>query len=296
MNKISNPMPYDFMVKHTPQQAWIKGKGVFLWLAFFFSEIGAGIYFVSLFLNLPPGWLFGWLLTLVVGGGVHIAYLGKPQRGILMLLKPAKSELSRGLWVMVCFALAGFFQVAPVLFPGLPWTGTDTILKVIMGILCILLMTHGFLTMSVIRAIPLWNTSMMIPLSVVSGIWVGSQIVVIISVLATKDVNLAEIWARWSLFGLMVSLGIFMQGALQSTTAARASIMSILAGEWSTPFYVGVVGIGMVIPLIITLAIWGTDMGSVNLGILLVRGVCVVTSDLMLRYAIMKNAYYSPLI
>ena len=54
-------MPYDFMVKHTPQKAWIQGKGVLLWLAFFFSEIGAGIYLVSLFLNVPQGWLFGWL-------------------------------------------------------------------------------------------------------------------------------------------------------------------------------------------------------------------------------------------
>ncbi|MFH1951572.1 MAG: nitrite reductase, partial [Pseudomonadota bacterium] len=51
----------EWMVTYTPQEEWIEGKGKFLWLAFFFSEIGAGIYFVSLFMNFPTGWLVGWL-------------------------------------------------------------------------------------------------------------------------------------------------------------------------------------------------------------------------------------------
>ncbi len=67
-------MPYGFLVEHTPQEAWIKEKGALLWLAFFFSEFGDRIYFISLFLNLPPGWLFGLLLTLVAGEGHHRSY------------------------------------------------------------------------------------------------------------------------------------------------------------------------------------------------------------------------------
>ncbi|MBW2000805.1 MAG: DMSO reductase, partial [Deltaproteobacteria bacterium] len=54
-------MEYEWMVKYTPQREWIEGQGFLLCLAFFFSEIGSGIYFVSLFLNLKAGWLVGWL-------------------------------------------------------------------------------------------------------------------------------------------------------------------------------------------------------------------------------------------
>ena len=53
----SKLMGYERLTKPTPQEEWIQGKGLLLWLAFFFSEIGAGIYFVSLFLNFRPGWI-----------------------------------------------------------------------------------------------------------------------------------------------------------------------------------------------------------------------------------------------
>lgn len=296
MNKVSSLKPYDFMVKHTPQEAWIRGKGVFLWLAFFFSEIGAGIYFVSLFLNIRPGWLIGWLLTLLVGGSVHLLYLGKPSRVLLMFLQPARSELSRGLWVILFFAVLGFIQVAPIVVPWLPWTGNSVTLKVIIGIVCILLITHGFLTMSMVRAIPIWNSSMMVPFSVVSGIWVGSQCTVLLSYFFGQDVSLAEIWARWSFFGFIAFLGVFLLGTTQSSPTARISVKRILAGEWSNRFYIGVVAIGIAIPMIITLSVWGKNINSVNIWVLTLRCICIAIGDLMMRYGIMKNAYYSPLI
>lgn len=296
MDKTPNFMPYEFMVKYTPQDAWIKGKGILLWLAFFFSEAGAGIYLVSLFLNFRTGWILGWLLTLVVGGGLHVLYLGKPMRVIYMFLKPTKSELSRGLWVILFFSILGFIQVAPVVVSALPWTGTGQVLKTIMGIICILIITHGFLTMSIVKALPVWNSSMMVPLAVISGIWVGSQVAVLMTDLLGQNLNLAEIWARWSLLGFIAFLGIFLLGAAHSSTSAQVSIKRLLAGEWSIPFYIGVVAIGIVIPLIITIAAWESDLNSIHSGVLLLRCLCVVIGDLMMRYGIMKNALYPPLI
>ena len=78
--------PYEFMVSYTPQKQWIEKKGVLLWLAFFFIELGAGMFFVaSLFGNLPAMSL-GWLLCAVLGGGFHLLYLGKPLRFWRMVL------------------------------------------------------------------------------------------------------------------------------------------------------------------------------------------------------------------
>jgi len=294
MNNTSRLMPYHWMVKFTPQEAWIKGKGALLWLAFFFSEIGAGLYFVSLFLDLRIGWVVGWLLTLVLGGGLHLLYLGKPMRAILMFLRPGKSELSRGLWVILVFSILGFFQVAPVVVPGLPWSADGAGMKVILGVACVLIVTHGFLTMSVVRAIPLWNSSMMVPLSGASGIWVGSQFAVLLSRLSGQEVLMAEMWARWSLFFLMAFLAVFLVGAFY--TSAKTSIKYLVAGEGCGGFYIGVVGIGMVIPVILTLVFWGRDMNSASVGVLLLRWICVMIGDLAMRHSIMKNGYYSPLI
>lgn len=289
-------MPYEFMVKFTSQEAWIKGRGIFLWLAFFFSEIGAGIYLVSLFLNLRAGWLLGWLITLVVGGGLHLLYLGKPARVLLMFLKPVKSELSRGLWVILVFAALGFIQVAPVVIPNLPWTGSSASMNLLTGIICILIIIHGFLTMSGIRAIPVWNSAMMIPLALASGVWVGSQIVVLLFYFVGQNIGLAEIWARWSLLCFIAFLGMFILGAIQSSTTAQASIKRMLAGDWSRLFYLGVIAIGIIVPLVLTIIIWRSDMPGNNIGILFLRCLCIFIGDLMFRYGIMRNAVYSPLI
>lgn len=289
-------MSYEWMVKYTPQEEWIEGQGVLLWLAFFFSEIGAGIYLVSLFLNFRPGWLTGWLVTLILGGLIHVAYLGNPMRAWRILLKPVNSELSRGLWIIFIFAAIGFFQILPVVFSGLPWTGNSPVLKAIMGILCILIIGHGFLTMNVVKALPMWNSPMMLPLSLVSGIFVGSQAVEFMSFLAGRDILVAELWARWSLIGYMGILLMFLWGTAQTSETARASIKGLVMGDSSVRFYIGVIIIGILIPLIITLTVWGGDVSKVSGGILFLRFVCVLIGDLMMRYTIMKGALYSPLI
>ena len=40
---------YEWMVKPTPQKEWIERRGILLWLAFFFIELGAGVFIVSSF-------------------------------------------------------------------------------------------------------------------------------------------------------------------------------------------------------------------------------------------------------
>ena len=294
--KSSKLMSYEWMVRHTPQEEWIEGKGLLLWLAFFFSEIGAGIYLVSIFLNFKPGWLIGWLVSLLLGGFIHLGFLGKPLRSWRMLLRPASSEISRGMWVVLLFAIIGFLQALPVVVAGVPWSGDSSALKVIMGILCILLITHGFSTMSVVRALPMWNSSMMLPLSLVSGIWVGSQTTELMLLIGGHDITLAEVWARWSLLSYMGALLVFLWGSLHSSETTRMSIKSILTGSSSATFFVGVVVIGILIPLVITLFVWGNEPASLSGSLLFLRFACVLIGDLAMRYAIMKGALYSPLI
>jgi len=294
--KKSRALSHEWMIKYTPQEEWIEGKGKLIWLAFFFSEIGASIYFVSLFLNFRPGWLLGWLVALVLGGLIHLAYLGKPMRIWRILFRPASSEISRGMWVTLLFALVGFFQVLPIAVPGLWWTGEGALLKTMTGIICILMVTHGFLTMSVVKALPMWNSSMMIPLSLASGIWVGSHTVQMMLYLGEQELAGAELWVRWSLLCYMGVLSIFLWGAAHASETVRESIRHLLKGDSSLPFYIGVVGIGLLIPLIITLLIWGTGLERLDGSTLFVRFISVLIGDLMMRHSIMKRAFYSPLI
>jgi len=284
------------MVTFTPQEEWIAGKGKFLWLAFFFSEMGAGIYFVSLFAPFRPGWLLGWLVSLVLGGLTHMAYLGKMTRGWRILLRPASSELSRGLWVILLYGVIGLFQVAPIVVPGLPWKGNGGALMAVMGIICILMIIHGSLTMSVVRALPLWNSPMMIPLSLASGILLGSQAVEWMVFVAGGSVRAPELWSRWSLLGYMGILVIFLWSAFHTSETARESVRRMLRGPLSALFYLGVVVVGLIIPFVITLRLWAGDAEGAGVGILFLRFMCVLAGDLLLRYQIMRGGLYSPLL
>jgi len=296
MNKGSKAFGYEWMVKYTPQGLWIEGKGIYLWLAFFFTEIFAGVCFISLFLNLEAGLLVGWLGALLVGGFFHMLYLGKATRGWRILFKFSTSELSRGLWIIMFFGLIGFLQIVPLVAPGLPWAWNAPLLKVLMGIVSILVIIHGFTTMSVVKALPMWNSPMLIPLSLASGVWVGSQIVMMVLLALGSELASAEIWARWSLFFYMGTLLIYLWGGMHTTDTSRASIKRLLAGDCSVYFYTGAIALGIVIPLLITLAVWGRAPASLSGALLFLRFLSVFIGDAIMRYALMKAPYYAPLI
>ncbi len=296
MKKASKLMPYDFMVKHLPQEEWIRGKGVFLWLAFFFSEIGAGIYLISLILDFQQGLLIGYFVVLILGGGIHVAYLGKPFRVALIFLKPGSSELARGMWIILFFAVTGAFQLAPIVLQGVSWSANGTALTYINGLLCVFIITHGFMIMSMIQALPVWNSSMMIPLSIFSGLWTGSQIILFGIFLSSGDIGQAELWARWSLIGFVLSYGIFLFSGLHSSANARSSLMTLLRGEKSMLFYFGIVLIGLFIPLLITFKFWVGRGEQISSDLIFIRLICVICGDLLVRYSIMRSAHYSPLV
>ncbi len=283
--------PYEWMVKYTPQRDWIEGPGVYLWLAFFFSEVGAGIYFMSLFYNFVFGYIFGWLMTLVLGGIIHLKYLGNPKNAWRILLKPKTSELSRGMWVIVFYAIFGFVQIASSLFGVFPWAG-GLLFKLIMGIICLMLIMHGFATMYVVRAIPSWHSSIVLPLSLISGIWVGSQFVEFFFTISGKNAHALEIWSRVFLFVYICFIVMYLWSTMKESETAEFSIKELIKGVYSEIFYIGVVGIGIIVPLLLTIVMWSGP----NFVFVFLRLVFVFFGDMILRYSIMKSAYYTPLV
>lgn len=295
MNELVQRENYEWMVKPTPQHEWIDKKGVYLWLAFFFSEIGAGIYFVSLFSNYIPGLIFGWLVTLCLGGIVHMLYLGNPQRAWRIFLKPMTSELSRGVWGIMLFAILGFMQIVTT-FPSFGGSGLSLPFKIIMGILCLIIIMHGFMTMSVMKAIPSWNSTMLLPLSIASGIWVGSQVIqTMLLLFGGPEVDRAgvEIWSIALLLTYIGFIFLYILGAFHSTETAKISVRELIRGT-GTKTFTGIILIGMALPLLVTLIMAGTD--TVLSGLVLIRCLAALAGDLMLRYGLMKNAHYTPLI
>lgn len=284
----SDLKPYEWMMRPTRQKEWIDDKGIFLWLAFFFSEIGAGLYFMSLFYEYTAGLVLGWLITLILGGIIHVLYLGNPLRAWRMLMKPNTSELSRGIWIIGAFAVIGFLQMITA-------GGFNIVFNCIMGVLCLLIISHGFATMNVIRALPAWSSTMVLPLSVISGIWMGHQMLQFmfaVSGSATLASGM-EVWAETFFFVYFLCILLYAWGTYHSNEIGKESIKSVITGEYSKFFLIGVTGFGIVLPLVLTLIMWG---GDTNGFLIFLRLTSVVAGDLAMRYVIMKSAVYKPLI
>ncbi len=289
--------PYLWMVDFSPQREWIEGKGVFLWLAFFFSEVGAGLYMVSLFLGFWGGSLAGWLACAVLGGGLHMVYLGRPGRAWRSILRPLTSELSRGIILMGLFLGLAAFQLAPGLHNGLPWAGDGLFLKILLSVLGFFVITHGFMTLSFMKAVPFWSSGNMPLLSLTSGIWVGSQAATAFAMWLGHFnlVVILEPASRWFLFSYLLLIIFLILTTFHGSMASRRSAEILLKGELAPMFHGGVIGIGSVIPLIITLYLYANSLGSPE-GLLWLRVLCVLTGDLVLRYCILKAGRYMPLI
>ena len=291
--------PYLWMTDYTPQEEWIDRQGVLLWLAFFFTEIGAGLYLVSLLFRFWNGCIAGWLISAVLGGGLHTLFLGRPERAWRAILRPVQSELSRGLIVMILFLLLGAIQLAPSLpwLRSLPWQGDSSFLMVVVGILSFFVILHGFMTMNVMTSIPFWNSAILPVLSIASGIWIGSQLTLLFSLSFSER----ELWAalepvaRGSLFSYALLIIFYLWNATHASSAVQESVGVLLKGEMSLLFYLGVVLVGLVIPLALTIgALAGS--GPPSHGLLVLRVVCAVLGDAVLRYVITKCGRYSPLI
>lgn len=291
--------PYLWMTDYTPQEEWIERQGLLLWLAFFFTEIGAGLYLVSLIFHFWKGCIAGWLISAVLGGGLHTLYLGRPERAWRAVLRPVQSELSRGFITMILFLLLGAIQIAPSLpwLGSLPWQSDSSFLTVVVGILAFFVILHGFMTMNVMASIPFWNSAILPILSIASGIWIGSQLTLLFSLtFSEKEVWMAlEPVARWSLFSYVLVIFFYLWNASHASSAVQESLGVLLKGEMSLLFYLGVVLVGLVIPFAVTIGVLAGS-GPPSPGLLVLRVVCAVLGDAVLRYVITKCGRYSPLI
>lgn len=284
----SGVKPYEWMINPTRQRQWIDKQGIFLWLAFFFSEIGAGLYFVSLFYEYKAGLVLGWLITLILGGVIHIAYLGNPLRAWRMIMKPNTSELSRGIWIIGIFAALGFLQMVT---PG----SFNVVFNCIMGILCLLIISHGFATMNVIRALPAWSSNMVLPFSIVSGVWVGHQILQFMFAAGGSAalVSGMEVWAEIFFFAYFLCLVLYVWGTWHANEIGQASIKMMINDDLKKITLIGIGVLAILLPLIFTLIMWG---GDTNAFIILLRLAAIFAGDLAVRYIIMKSAVYKPLL
>src|SRR3972149_2632857 len=236
----------EWMVKPTPQTEWIDKRGILLWLAFFFIELGAGAFFVGRIFKSIEAMLVGWLVCGVLGGGIHVLYLGHPFRFWSMVSRPGSSWISRGL------IFVSFFLVLGLIYMILTQAGSSSpFLMILADLFAFLSIVYGGFAMNYVNGIALWNTALLPIMYAVSGLWGGAGLALGIALASGKASTVGisvEEWIRVLLVTYVALLLAYLISVRYTNPTGKTSVQEILAGRFKALTWLVVVLLGLVVP------------------------------------------------
>ncbi len=284
---------HEWMIQYTRQTEWIDRRGLILWIAFYAGGLGGGLYLVSLYFNSLWGMFISWLIIAVLKGGAHLLYLGKPQRFWRIVSRPQSSWLARGFIFVTLFIVFGAIQL--ILSFWLPGTAGEIAFKVLAGITALAIAIYTGFVLNTVKAVPFWNSSLLPLLFVLCGILGGFGLSVIIALNGGHvNITVAEAGSRWLIIVNAFLIAIYLWGAANRETTGKQSVMEQIRGSGAPIFWIGIVILGIIVPLAIAFSSYFIREVS---AVLLVTGVgCEVIGGLALRYCVLKAGAYSPLV
>jgi formate-dependent nitrite reductase membrane component NrfD len=284
---------HEWMVKGNRQTEWIENRGILLWLAFYAGGLGGGLYLVSLFFNSLWGMFIGWFIVAVLKGSLHFLYLGKPSRFWRLVMHPRTSWLSRGLMFVIGFAGFGILQIGLQYFSP-DQTALIMVLKIIAAIFALCTATYTGFVLNNVKGVPFWDLSLLPLLFVACGILGGFGVTVAISQFSRGiDPNAAELGSRIMLIVNVVLISLYLFIASRRESTGKQSVLFQIRGGLSPLFWIGVVTMGIIIPLCI--AVYSVFSGETTAWILIFGTICEIIGGASLRYCVLKSGTYNPI-
>lgn len=240
--------------------------------AFFFGELGAGFFLVSLLVGFHAGMIAGILITAVLKSFFHLTHMGVPGRSWRAILRPDRSWVSRGLiGIVALVAFGGSYAVVKTFGLAEAW-GLPSFLMLLLEALAIaaavVVMTYQGFAMSHSTAIALWSTGLMPVSSLVYAVTAGMMLTLACMALGLYDAAQgAELVLSGIAIGLLFVIGIvllaLLHGAHHGSPGGRKSVEVLTRTFYAKPFLGIVWGVGIALPLVALALGGGTPGGSV---------------------------------
>jgi formate-dependent nitrite reductase membrane component NrfD len=284
---------HEWMIKQTHQTEWIDRRGIFLWLALYTGGLGGGLYLISLYFNSLVGMVTALFIVAVLKGTFHLAFLGKPWRFWRIVSRPQTSWLARGFIFVIAFIALATLQILVSLnYPGSVW---ESILKGAAGLMALGVATYTGFVLNNVKSIPFWNSSLLPLLFLMCGFLGGFGLSIILA-LYGGNINLAsaEAGSRLLLVINALLIVVYLWRSTQKRSSGKKSVEELMQGKSAVLFWVGVMVLGIVVPLII--AVLTFSFHDLPARFLLLGVVCEIIGGLSLRYCILKAGIYQPIL
>ncbi len=261
-----------------PQKEWKEMIAIYLYLAGMGAGsfiIGTLIHWLGVKLNppfIPSVDLFGYTLNLskvpILWGPIMVAIsapclildLGIKWRFMYACLNPRTSWVARGFIILSIFIVFGLILLAKSILP-FEWLYTGSVLWWILEII-----TFAFafgtafytgILLKATKSIPLWNTYLLPLLFLVSALSTGSM-AIILSVLGTGlfsyDSGSLKVLMHGEQMLVVIEgivLYIFLSRRYKAAEQGKDSVRLLLFGEMKLIFWVGIVLLGLIFPILL---------------------------------------------
>lgn len=276
---------------------------------FFLGGIAGGAYFTAAIADYfggpreremaKVGYYIAWPLV-VISGILLILDLGTPSRFLNMLTEfKWQSPMSVGAWGLAVFgafatasAFLAYFDRGPM--PVLSMAEADRLrYRRMIGLVGML---SGFFLASYTgvllssTAVPVWTAGRLLgALFLASAASTGVASIALVAWL--RGLDLGQVWSRIHRFDLFaIAWEAVLLIALLATLGGAAE--PILSGRYAALFWIGLVGIGLVVPFVLQLRARGTQHWGKPTFAFALPAILVLVGGFILRYVVIMGGPY----
>jgi len=289
----------EFLIDVRPQREW--GWLVISYL--FLGGAGAGLFLVSLYLEHLWAGVLG-LLVLLVGTVLLLLDLGRPERFWRAFFRPQTSWISRGCFFITLLFVLGVIELA-LQWPGLElpaWLSEGTLrtsLRVAAGGAAVLVMIYTGFVLAPSPAIPFWNSAFFPIIFFAYSLLAGIDILILTSpMLPGPSLDLMLLERNQNYLVILCLLLVLSHVSVMSSSAvaARESIRLLTRGRWASLFLGGVIGAGLIVPLLLALpVVWEAQVQTV-FALTFILALLRLFGDYLFRFLVMRVGLYDPLL
>ncbi len=198
-----------------------------------------------------------------------------------------ESPMSWGAWVLLIVTPLSFLWVFSDLrkiFPKLDWKipvlykleafirEHKKFLAMVLIPLCIILGIYTGILLSAFNARPLWNNAILGPLFLTSGLSTAAAAIIL---LAKSDYE-KHLFSKIDVGLIIIEIGLIIHMVMGYYAGGEAQIDAIqilINGDYSTMFFVFLIGLGLLFPLLLeVLELWGLKLSVIIPAILVLIG------------------------
>ncbi len=262
--------------------------------AFFFGEVGAGLFLLSVYTDFVLGALIGYLVVMAGKNGAHLMYLGRPERFWRAAWRPDRSWIARGIWATGLLGLTGLLWIldawAVLAFPG---GTTELLVEVVALASAVFLMFYDGRVMSAPGSVPYWQTFLLPVLCFTYASLGGSTLWLLFQeILGGTAENFEAMLLLEN--GLILSnlflvcLYVFVMSRRSETPRQNALLW--IRGTYAPVFWGVVVFVGLVVTFLLSVSHNWIHGVWISLAV----AVTELTGDYALLLTLLKSGLYRP--